>query len=167
LTNGSLARPAPKPFPSEVLLDRIELEIGRLQEKRPALDARIDRAANILVTHLACPRQRVIRVRLRGGHARFLVNGSGGGVYVVDPLSWSCSCPDFHRADLGACKHSICCFILWRVSRLARGLQFCHSCGEKFPSRELTEVQEAHESLIWFPGDRLCDGCIAAHGGIA
>jgi hypothetical protein len=151
-----------------VLLDRIEAEIGRLREKRPALSDRIDRAANILVVHLACPRQRPIKVRVRDGRPRLLVNGTGGRVYVVEPRSWSCSCPDYHRAGLGACKHGIACYLLWRASQPARKrLLTCHGCGEKFPSSEITEVTEDHESLTWFPGDWLCDSCVAAHGGIA
>ncbi len=93
----------------ETVAERVERELERLRAARPALSSRISRAENILVTHLSCRRQRVIRVRGGGdGRARFLVEGSGGAVYVVDPRSWECSCPDAHRRGRG-CKHSIAC----------------------------------------------------------
>jgi ribosomal protein S27E len=57
----------------------------------------------------------VIHVRVRDGRPRFLVNGSGGAVYVVDPNGWGCSCPDAHRRGKG-CKHSLACWALWRAS---------------------------------------------------
>ncbi len=163
----SLAPTAQQSTPEqEILLDRIEAEIARLRDKRPALDDRIDRAANILVTHLACPRQRVIRVRVvRNGKAKFLVDGAlRGSVYVVDPGSWSCSCPDYHRSGLAVCKHGLACYVLWRASRpMRKKLLSCASCSGKFPSRELTEVTQDDELLAWFPGDRLCDACAARH----
>ena len=43
----------------------------------------------------------------------------------------------------------------------------CASCGERFPWRDLVEVTEDDASLSWFPGDVLCEACVAAHGGIA
>ncbi len=104
-------------FAGEVLrtvAERVEAELERLRAARPALSSRISRAGNILVTHLSCRRQRMIRVRVRDGRPRFLVSGSGGAVYVVDPRSWECSCPDAHRRGRG-CKHSIACWALWRV----------------------------------------------------
>ncbi len=41
----------------------------------------------------------------------------------------------------------------------------CTSCGRRFRHRELEEAPE--DSLTWFPGDRLCQICIVAHGGIS
>ena len=98
-----------------IIAERVERELERLRAARPALAERVSRAENILVTHLSCRRQRVIRVRVREGRPRFLVSGSAGAVYVVDPASWSCSCPDHHRRGKG-CKHALACWALWRAS---------------------------------------------------
>ena len=107
----------------ETVAARIEQELARVRAARPTLASRISRAENILVTHLSCRRQRTIRVRVSGGRARFLVSGSEGAVYVVDPASWSCSCPDHHRRGAG-CKHALACWALWRASaRPARGVE--------------------------------------------
>ena len=100
----------------ETIAERIERELERVRAARPALSSRISRAENILVTHLSCRRQSVIRVRVgRDGRPRFLVSGSGGAVYVVDPASWECSCPDAHRRGKG-CKHALACWALRRAS---------------------------------------------------
>ena len=99
----------------ETLAERVERELERVRAARPALSSCIGRAENILVTHLSCRRQRVIRVRVGAAGARFLVNGSGGAVYVVDPADWSCTCPDVHRRGKG-CKHALACWALWRAS---------------------------------------------------
>ena len=99
----------------ETVAGRIEQELARVRAARPALSSRISRAENILVTHLSCRRQRTIRVRVRDGRPRFLVSGSAGAVYVVDPASWSCTCPDHHRRGAG-CKHALACWALWRAS---------------------------------------------------
>lgn len=46
-----------------------------------------------------------------------------------------------------------------------RRLVECVGCGERYPHRELIEVTEDHESLTFFPGDRLCvRECASAHG---
>ncbi len=99
----------------ENIAESVERELERVRAKRPELASRISRAEAILVTHLSCRRQRVIRVRVRDGRPRFLVNGSEGAVYVVDTSDWSCTCPDHHRRGRG-CKHSIAC---WALSRAA------------------------------------------------
>ncbi len=102
---------------SQTIAERIEQELDRLRAARPALAARIDRAGNILVTHLSCRRSNVIRVRVGADGPRFLVSSasSKGAVYVVDPASWACSCPDAHRHGRG-CKHALACWALWRAS---------------------------------------------------
>ncbi len=100
---------------SQTIAERIEQELDRLRAARPALATRIDRAGNILVTHLSCRRSNVIRVRVGADGPRFLVSGSGGAVYVVDPANWSCSCPDHHRRGRG-CKHALACWALGRAS---------------------------------------------------
>ncbi|MDP9475552.1 MAG: SWIM zinc finger domain-containing protein [Actinomycetota bacterium] len=135
--------------------ERIEAEIDRLRKKRPALADRIDRAANLLVTHLSCRRQGVIRVRVRQGCPRLLVSGSEGAVYVVDPADWSCTCPDFHRRGKG-CKHGLAAYVLARASRPAPKPLPCAACGERFPRRVMVEVQE---SLTYHEGDLLCTPC--------
>lgn len=96
------------------IAESVERELDRVRAARPALASRVDRAANIVATHLSCRRQRVIRVRVSGGVARFLVSGSKGAVYVVDPASWSCTCPDAHRHGKG-CKHALACWALARA----------------------------------------------------
>ena len=108
----------------ETIAERIERELDRVKAARPHLASRVDRASNIVVTHLSCRRQNVIRVRVTGGRARFHVSGSEGATYIVHPGSWSCSCPDHHRRGArSACKHSIACWALWRASaRPASGL---------------------------------------------
>lgn len=139
----------------ESVAARIEEEIARLRKKHPALGERLDRAANLVVTHLACPRPRVIRVRVSGGRPRLLVRGSGGAVYVVDPADWSCSCPDSHRRGKG-CKHALGCFVLARASRPAPKLPACAGCEGRFPHAKLVEVRE---SLTFHEGDLLCTPC--------
>ena len=86
----------------------VEQELARVRAARPSLASRISRAENILVTHHSSRRQRVLRVRTYGGRAPFLVSGSGGAVYIVDPASWSCSCPD-HYLGGAAWGHSVAC----------------------------------------------------------
>jgi hypothetical protein len=79
----------------ETIAGRVERELERVRAARPGLASRVSRAEGILVTYLSCRRQRMIRVRVSGGHARFLVasQGSKGAVYVVDPASWECYLP--------------------------------------------------------------------------
>ncbi len=156
----------------EAIAESIERELARVKAARPALSPSVSRAEGILVTHLSCRRQRVIRVRVRMGRARFLVSGSGGAVYVVDPSDWSCSCPDHHRRGAG-CKHSIACWALWRASArpalpgvevaedlrevvAASKLRSCAGCSGRFHCRDLVEVRE---SLTYFEGDLLCPTC--------
>lgn len=99
----------------EQIAEAVERELERVRAARPTLASRVERAGNILVTHLSCRRQRVIRVRVRDGRPRFLVSGSAGAVYIVNPASWECSCPDHHRRGAG-CKHALACWALWRAS---------------------------------------------------
>ena len=148
------------------LADRLELEIDRLRRARPDLDARIDRATNILVTHLSCRSQNVILVRVGVNGQRHILVAScthRGAVYVVNPGDWSCSCPDYHRrGGEGPCKHVICCW-LWRASMLPRK-RVCDGCQERFPRRSLTEVRHEHHNEEYFPGDALCRSCADAAG---
>ena len=167
----------------ETIAGRIEQELARVRGARPSLSSRISRAENILVTHLSCRRQRTIRVRVRDGRPRFLVSGSGGAVYVVDPSDWSCTCPDQHRRGKG-CKHALACWALWRASaRPAQGAEGfgrvgeivgrevsmtrrCGGCGDRFAERDLIEVgpEQAEWTLTAFEGDELCRPCARRHG---
>ncbi len=153
----------------EQIAQRVEAELMRLRAARPALSDRIDRAEQIITTHLSCKRARIIRVRVAGdGRARFLVQGSAGAVYVVDPTSWQCSCPDAHRRGR-ACKHALATFALWRASRSApsprgagdgdprRDELECDGCGLGFRARDLFTVGD--DTLSYFEGDLLCAEC--------
>ncbi len=71
----------------ETVAGRIEQELARVRAARPAPSSRISRAENIFVTHLSCRRQRMIRLRVGSDGPRFFVEGSGGAVYVVEPVS--------------------------------------------------------------------------------
>ena len=119
MTKESVAPPArrstPPPLDKERLADAVEEALARLREARPHLESRLDRAATIVVVHLSSvARTRPIRCRIRkDGRRAYLVSSltSGGAVYEVDPRSWSCSCPDYHRRG-AACKHGIAAWIL-------------------------------------------------------
>ena len=99
----------------ETIAERVERELERVRAARPALSSRVSRAEGLIVAHLSCRRQRVIRVRVAGACTRFLVSGSKGAVYIVDPATWECTCPDAHRRGKG-CKHALACWALWRAS---------------------------------------------------
>ncbi len=171
----------------DTIAESVERELSRVAAQRPGLASRVERAGHIVVTHLSCRRQRVIRVRVREGRARFLVSGSGGAVYVVDPGNWSCSCPDHHRRGAG-CKHSIACWALWRASArpalpggvaedldglehvgeivgravvAASKLRSCTGCCGRFWGRDLFEVGD--DDLTYFEGDELCRECAPGH----
>lgn len=180
MTEQSLAHPAHQSI--EQIAETVEQELARVRAARPSLASRIARAEGILVTHLSCRRQRMIRVRVSGGRPRFLVSGSGGAVYVVNPSDWSCTCPDHHRRAAG-CKHALACWALWRASARSAAcveslehvgeiivrlsmLHPCASCGDRFSRRDLFEVgpQEAEWTLIASEGDALCRPCCRRHG---
>ncbi len=161
----------------DTIAESVERELSRVSAARPGLASRVERAGNIVVTHLSCRRQRVIRVRVREGRARFLVSGSGGAVYVVDPGNWSCSCPDHHRRGAG-CKHSIACWALWRASArpdlpgvevaedprdivAASRFRSCAGCSGRSHGRDLFEV--GNDDPTYFEGDELCRECAPGH----
>ncbi len=119
------ARSVPEaPRPSTTLertAERIEREVARLKVARPELVGRIDRAVTILVVHLSStPSRRPLRCRVRrDGRSVLLVSSlsASGAVYLVDPETWQCSCPDFHRGSTGVCKHGLAGWILWAAGR--------------------------------------------------
>ncbi len=120
MTEHSLAPPA-CPTTLEFVAERIEREVARLKEARPELVGRIDRAVTILVVHLSSPpSSRPLRCRVRrDGRAVLLVSSlsATGAVYLVEPGTWQCSCPDYHRGSRGVCKHGLAGGILWAAGR--------------------------------------------------
>lgn len=127
---------------AQSIAERVEREFQRVEACRPGLASRLERAADIVAAHLACRRQRLIRVRVSGGTARFLISGSGGAVYVVDPASWSCTCPDHHRRG-AACKHALACWALARVG----GPPARHAAGIVAEETMPYGVLEDHERI--------------------
>jgi hypothetical protein len=68
-----------------------------------------------------------------------------------------CECKDFeYRSPEGGCVH-----IIAATLRKAKTFR-CEGCGDRFPNRDLVEVEEDH--LTWFPGDPLCQECGRDHG---
>ena len=165
MTNRSLAPTQAQPNPRDAVLDRIERELHRLRDQRPGLEDLLDRAANILVTHLSCPKSRTVRVRIAAsGRRSFLVAGSHGAVYSVDPSDWSCSCPDAHRRGKG-CKHSLVAYVLHRAAKPAVRKRTCCGCDVRLPRRELVELHpENHDGMVHSDGDLLCQPCANRSG---
>ena len=82
----------------------------------------------------------------------------GGRIYRVDLKAQTCSCPDFeHRGE--TCKH------LFAATVARAKTAECAGCGERFPHRELVElVEDNHDGLTYFDGDRLCGECADGAG---
>lgn len=113
--------------------------------------SRADRARDLYVGHAEeialafC--HGVYRVPSCTGTARYTVR------LLPEPY---CSCRD---AAGGECKHVMAVRVVRRTTAP------CAGCGRRFRYRDLVEVTEDHESLTWFPGDRLCLAeCAGAHG---
>ncbi|MDQ3767843.1 MAG: SWIM zinc finger family protein [Actinomycetota bacterium] len=64
-----------------------------------------------------------------------------------------CECADFEYRG-GSCLHIYAAIIARAKSTR------CSCCGQRVAWRFVTEVQEEHELLSWFPGDRLCADCV-------
>ena len=43
-------------------------------------------------------------------------------------------------------------------------LRSCAGCSGRFVGRDLYEVMDWHESLVFFEGDRICEQCACNHG---
>ncbi len=90
----------------------------------------------------------------RGG--RYTVPASGGGTYSVTYTACeeSCECKDWEFGH--TCYHvlAVC------VVRAKTGI--CAGCGARFRHRDLYEVGD--DSLTFFEGDVVCEGCAGAHG---
>jgi hypothetical protein len=73
----------------------------------------------------------------------------------------SCECIDYGlhgHEDHFACKHIICATIARAKTRQ------CAGCSKRFPRREVVEVLDWHESLVFHEGDTVCAACALAHG---
>jgi hypothetical protein len=118
----------------------------------------------LLVSSLSCRRQRVIRMRANAAGARFIVDGSGGAVYVVNPGDWSCSCPAHYRRGSG-CQHALACWALAkaagrRASARTGALHPCASCGDAVLGHEAVEVGPDKAQMgDAFKGQRFCRQC--------
>lgn len=106
----------------------------------------------------------MIRVRVsRTGKARYLVDGSNGARYTMDPADWSCSCPDAHRHGKG-CKHALACWVLSKATRPATRPKTarCDGCSTYVYRRDLLDVPEGN--ITFFESERVCHECARAHG---
>ncbi len=64
-----------------------------------------------------------------------------------------CECPD-HEHRGAKCLHVTAAIIARAKSTT------CDCCGNRVPWRFVSEVQEDHEMLSWFVGDRICADCV-------
>jgi uncharacterized Zn finger protein len=96
-------------------ITQIVEELDRIKAARPSLASRVERAEHIITTQLSVSNgSRPVRVRLYadGTHRYFVRSGSKLQLeYIIDPLSWTCTCPDHARRN-AACKHVVACFTL-------------------------------------------------------
>ncbi len=99
------------------------------------------------------------------GAGRYIVPSGteANGLYEVRvgtrPERNKCECRGF--AGHNHCSHVVA------AGRVAKRSAVCDGCGERRWDRQLVEVTEDHDSLTWFVGDRLCGGCLRAHGGLS
>lgn len=134
----------------------IEESLAPALPARTLPDSRASRALEIFVEHFDR-----IAASWHRGVWKVPSSTDPGVEYTVRLLSEVyCSCPDFEGPE-AECKH----VMVVRVVR--KKTAPCSSCGRRYRHRDLEEVTEDHESLTWFPGDRLCLGCIDACGGIS
>ncbi len=82
---------------------------------------------------------------------------SGPLFYVVDLKNGLCTCSD-HPPEGERCKHVSAA--AYKKAKTAT----CSGCKNRFRHRDLYEVQDWHESLTWFEGDLLCEGCALDSG---
>ena len=151
MIDQSVARTAGPHTPQEAGGDLEHVSTIVPRALRPA--ARADRALALYLE-----RFEEIALSFRAGVYK-VPSCTGGATYTVRLVPEAyCSCPDFRG---GECKH----ILAVRVVRKATSP--CSGCGRRFRHRELTEVTEDHGSLTFFEGDRLCEECVHAHGGIS
>jgi hypothetical protein len=91
----------------------------------------------------------------RGG--RYTVPASGGGQRSYDVTytarQESCECLGW--------QHGHVCYHVQAVAVVRAKTGICAGCGRRFRHRDLLEVEE---SLTFFEGDVVCEGCARAHG---
>ncbi len=98
----------------------------------------------------------------QGGGRWLIPSGTvGSRLYEVRvgtrPERSRCECVGYQQHK--HCSHIVCAAVARKRSAI------CDGCGGRFRHRQLVEVTEDHESLTWFPGDRLCrHECAGAHG---
>lgn len=84
----------------------------------------------------------------------WLVPGSEGATYTVKTVQPFCTCRDQFlsraKGEPIKCKH------IHAVEHIKRTTEPCDGCGKRFPMGTLYEVME---SLSFFEGDRICEGC--------
>jgi hypothetical protein len=157
LSNASIPHDARASSNRDRIVEAVEEELARLQEKRPGLASRLDRAGHLLVVHLSDPRSGTIRVRIDAKRRpSFLVRSlTSGGIYVVDPAEagWSCSCPDYHRRS-APCKHLVAAWCLKRAADRGAQKKGCALCingwvyvGEDLIDSETGEVTTFHNPI--------------------
>ncbi len=82
----------------EVRVTQVVEELDRIKEARPTLASRVERAEHIIVTQFSVSNgSRPVRVRLHadGTHEYRVRSGSKlMREYTIDPITWSCDCPD-------------------------------------------------------------------------
>ncbi len=84
-------------------------------------------------------------------------SSSSDTVYLVNLQHDTCSCEDHARTG-ELCKHVYAARIVHAKTAP------CAGCGKRFRHRELVEVTEDHESVTFFEGDQVCEGCAIGHG---
>ncbi len=80
---------------------------------------------------------------------------SGEAVYLVRLRHESCTCAD-HRRRERPCKHVYAALVVRAKSAE------CAGCGGRSRRRDMVEV--GPDSLTFFEGDMLCEGCALDHG---
>lgn len=104
----------------EVRVQEIVEQLDRIKEARPSLASRVERAEHIITTQLSVSNgSRPVRVRLLAGGTHEYRVRSGSKLqreYTIDPMTWTCTCPDHERRN-AACKHVVACFTLERLVR--------------------------------------------------
>jgi hypothetical protein len=102
----------------EVRVTQVVEELERIKEARPSLASRVERAEHIICVQMSVSNgSRPVRVRLHadGTHQYRVRSGSKlQREYTINPLSWTCDCPD-HAKRGAVCKHVIACFALERL----------------------------------------------------
>lgn len=147
----SLAQPAPPTTPAGEDFEHVSTIVARSTPEPPP--AYVLRGAGLFETYRD-------ELQYIGGGKWLIPSGTESGkTYEVRvgirPERNRCECTGFHRHE--HCSHVVCATIARKKSAL------CDCCGERRWWSALTEVQEDHELLAWFPGDRLCATCIPGH----